>query len=306
MESKRGTKRTRTALFGVEKTETRLRNPAIGVMIPVSYQNPICRSQTENEAEMTKSLIAILFLVLCPVLIAQRAMNNDAIIKLVKAGLSDDLIISTINSSPGTYDTSADGLIALKKAGASDKLVQAILSKGPGTAQSSPNPSSVPENPPIQPGANQPVQPGVTAAVPVPPDFHSTDGKLRIFVTDKPISEYTSISRGWNSSSHSATGDDPRTVEIQADIVKFCPSFVIASNNPNRADYVLVFRRRGGQRSSMYALGGLSGLALSAAQKVNGASLFQTDGDMVFASKENTVEKSIKDICDHIPAPVQN
>jgi hypothetical protein len=63
-------------------------------------------------------------------LTAQQAMNNDAVIKLVKAGLSEDLIISTINSQPGTYDTSTDGLIALKKAGVSDKVVGAIVTKG--------------------------------------------------------------------------------------------------------------------------------------------------------------------------------
>jgi hypothetical protein len=60
---------------------------------------------------------------------AQQTMNNDAVIKLVKAGLSDDLIVSTINSQPGTYNTSTDGLIALKKAGVSDKVVGAIVTK---------------------------------------------------------------------------------------------------------------------------------------------------------------------------------
>jgi len=60
---------------------------------------------------------------------AQQTMNNDAVIKLVKAGLSEDLIISTINSQPGAYDTTTDGLIALKKAGVSDKVVGAIVTK---------------------------------------------------------------------------------------------------------------------------------------------------------------------------------
>jgi S1-C subfamily serine protease len=56
-------------------------------------------------------------------------MNNDAVIKLVKAGLSDDLIISTINASAGNYDMSADGLIALKNAGANEKVITAIVGK---------------------------------------------------------------------------------------------------------------------------------------------------------------------------------
>jgi hypothetical protein len=67
-------------------------------------------------------------------LAAQQALNNDAVIKLAKAGLSEDLIVSTINTQPGTYDTSADGLIALKGAGVSDKVVAAIVAKAAGGA----------------------------------------------------------------------------------------------------------------------------------------------------------------------------
>src|ERR1035438_10440991 len=71
---------------------------------------------------MRKSFLAVLLLAFCPPLVAQQALNNDAIIKLVKAGLSDDLIVTTINASPGSYDASANGLIALKKANVSDKV----------------------------------------------------------------------------------------------------------------------------------------------------------------------------------------
>src|SRR5208283_369204 len=71
---------------------------------------------------MRKCLFAAFFLLFCSLLIAQQAMNNDAVVKLIKAGLSDDLIVTTINSSPGDYDTSANGLIALKAAGASDRV----------------------------------------------------------------------------------------------------------------------------------------------------------------------------------------
>jgi len=81
---------------------------------------------------MRRSFLAVFLLVFCSLLAAQQAMSNDAIIKLVKAGLSDDLIVSTINASAGTYDTSANGLIALKTAGASDKVVSAIVVKASG------------------------------------------------------------------------------------------------------------------------------------------------------------------------------
>jgi hypothetical protein len=244
-------------------------------------------------------LFALVFLVFCPLLVAQQALNNDSVIKLVKAGLSDDLVVSTINASPGAYDTSADGLIALKTAGVSDRVVATIVVK-----------ASAPPLAPTQiapPSASAPP----AAPQPPPPPFHSTDGKIRIYVTDHPIFESNGMAMASGNrhgasasgSSHTQAGDDPRTVEIQADILKMCPAFIMASNNPDRADYVLVFRRRGGERSSMFAFGGLYGLAFSAAMKVDGGSLFENNGDMVYATKQNTVEKAIKDICDHIPAP---
>lgn len=79
---------------------------------------------------MRKSLVAALLFTASTLLVAQQALNNDAVIKLVKAGLSEELVVTTINSSPGAYDTSADGLIALKTAGVSDKEVAAIVAKG--------------------------------------------------------------------------------------------------------------------------------------------------------------------------------
>lgn len=72
---------------------------------------------------------------------APQGLNNEAIIKLVKAGLSDDLIVSTIGNSAGTYNVSADGMIALKGAGVSDRVVSAIVAKSAAAAQ--PVPSAV-------------------------------------------------------------------------------------------------------------------------------------------------------------------
>ncbi|MGA2206945.1 MAG: hypothetical protein ABSG10_09470 [Terracidiphilus sp.] len=91
---------------------------------------------------MRKSVLAVLFLSACSFLAAQQAMNNDAVIKLVKAGLSDDLIVSTINASPAAYDTSADGIIALKTAGASDKVIAAIVLKASAPAAAPPPPAA--------------------------------------------------------------------------------------------------------------------------------------------------------------------
>jgi hypothetical protein len=270
---------------------------------------------------MRRTFIAFVLAVACPFLTAQQSLNNDAVIKLVKAGLSDDLIVSTINSEPGSYDTSVDGIIALKAAGLSDKVVASIVAKAATsatavlvptavpaspsasapTAQATPFPTNVP-TPAVQP----PSQPAPSA-----PLFHSTDGKVRVYITDHPMFEANGMVRASGDRngasaagvSHTQAGDDPRTVEVEADIMKVCPSYIVASNNPDRSDLVLVFRRRGGARSSMFAFGGLTGLALAGSMKVDGASLFQADGDMLYATKQNTVEKSIRDICSHIPVP---
>ena len=106
---------------------------------------------------MRKILLSFVFLGFCALLGAQQPLSNDAVIKLSKAGLSDDLIVSTINAKTGTYDTSTDGLIALKAAGVSDKVVAAIVAKdssakppSPGDSKPVPDASQVTQAPPAQ------------------------------------------------------------------------------------------------------------------------------------------------------------
>ncbi len=85
-----------------------------------------------------------------PELYSQQPLDNAAVIKMVKAGLPEDLIVSAINSQPGTYNIGADGLIALKKAGASDKVLGAIVLKTSG-ASAAPVPGSQTANGPAAP-----------------------------------------------------------------------------------------------------------------------------------------------------------
>jgi hypothetical protein len=96
---------------------------------------------------MRKTILAAVFLAFSYVLAAQQSLNNDEVIKLVKAGMSEDLIVSSINAAPGNYNTSADGLIALKSAGASDKVVSAIIQRAAAAASSALSPAgqSTPE-----------------------------------------------------------------------------------------------------------------------------------------------------------------
>ena len=61
-------------------------------------------------------------------------IDNDAVIKMSKAGLDDKVIIQTIQTQPGHYDTSPDNLIALKNAGVSQEVIAAMQARGAGLA----------------------------------------------------------------------------------------------------------------------------------------------------------------------------
>ena len=93
---------------------------------------------------MRKYILAIVYLAISPMLFAQLSLNNEAVIKMVKAGLSDDLIITTISLMPGSYDATPEGLIALKSAGASDKVVGAIVAKAAALLLHRPRPHPCP------------------------------------------------------------------------------------------------------------------------------------------------------------------
>ena len=53
-------------------------------------------------------------------------LTNADVLKMVKAKLGDDLIISKIKSSGCNFDISVDGMVGLKTEGASDAVIQAM------------------------------------------------------------------------------------------------------------------------------------------------------------------------------------
>jgi hypothetical protein len=157
---------------------------------------------------MLKSFIALVFLAFCPLLVAQQALNNDSVIKLVKAGLSDDLIVTIINDVPGTYDISTDGLIALKTAGVSDKVVAAVAAKTSVVAQSIAAPV---------PTGQEPAQQSTVAS--------PSTKRPRVFLT--------SSSKGSNQN---AARD--QSMEMSKDFERDCPTVKI-SINQQVADYTV-------------------------------------------------------------------
>lgn len=60
---------------------------------------------------------------------AQEALTNESIIKLVQAGLGEELIVGMVNGQPGRYRIDADSVIALKSAKVGDKIIAAMVAK---------------------------------------------------------------------------------------------------------------------------------------------------------------------------------
>jgi hypothetical protein len=65
------------------------------------------------------------FLFAGPLFVA--AMDNKDVIKMHKAGLSDDTILAAMQKEKADYKTDTDALIELKGAGVSEKLIQTML-----------------------------------------------------------------------------------------------------------------------------------------------------------------------------------
>lgn len=164
---------------------------------------------------MRKFLALLAVLALCPVLFAQQSLNNDGVIKLIKAGLSDDLIITTIKASPGTYDISANGIIGLKNGGASEKVIAAVLTK-----------SKEPQTP--------------TTQVPPPPSTEAPAGPptgapaMLGAAKPEPRAFLQSESKGGNQNSLR-----DQSMEMSKDFEKDCPDVKITIN-PQAADYTVL------------------------------------------------------------------
>lgn len=74
--------------------------------------------------------------------LAGLAMNNKDVIKMLKAGLSEDTVLAAMQKETPEYDTSTDGLIELKTAGVSEKIIQKMITIKAGGAASAGAPQS--------------------------------------------------------------------------------------------------------------------------------------------------------------------
>jgi hypothetical protein len=163
------------------------------------------------------SFVAVLLFATSILTAQQATLNNDSIVKLAKAGLSDDVIIATVNASAGSYNTSPDSLIAFKKAGVSDKVIAAIVQKSLPTQ--SPMPSAQTMPPPVPAPTSQIAQAPASAPPAMAP-------KPRVFLTAQ------NSANSWGAILHN------QAAEMTKDFGESCSTVIVTVNQQN-ADYTV-------------------------------------------------------------------
>jgi hypothetical protein len=188
-----------------------------------------------GEPFVRKVLVAIVFFVAFPLLLAQQTLNNDSVVKMVKMGFPDDMIVNAINRSPGIYDTSPAGLAAVKNAGVGDKAVAAMVFKE--TATAPPTPTAPAQAAPSQdvppPAASTPLAPAPTSPPTAPPAAQQPPRAAYAPSANRPRVFLQAQSHGslWN-----ATRD--QSMEMSKDFERNCPGVRI-SINQQMADYTV-------------------------------------------------------------------
>jgi hypothetical protein len=82
-----------------------------------------------------RSRLAIVALVCAAALFAQQALDDEAVLKLVKAGVSESIVLAMVKNQPGRYSLAADDVIRLKNAGVPDAILAAMIDKQSGNPE---------------------------------------------------------------------------------------------------------------------------------------------------------------------------
>jgi hypothetical protein len=210
---------------------------------PAKHLLALFRQQAQNDSRRRCPLhlfsLLLTFLVVAFIAVfpaqAQQGLTNTDIIKMQSAGLSESIILSSVNTQPAAYDTSTDGLLALKKAGVSDAVLAAMISRnalmksGVGNASGTNLPSAAPAGPP--PGVDEVgvyYQDKNKAWHPIPSEIVNTKsgGLLKSIATD-------GIVKG-DTNGHIKGAESPTKLTTGLNILIFMPETYSAT------DYILV------------------------------------------------------------------
>lgn len=130
----------------------------------------------------------LLLLVAGVLAFSQAPLDNATILKLVKAGIGEDVIIGMVNQQQGRYSLTADDVIALKTGAVSDKVLSAMILRN-GTASSMPAAAVATGNAPTT----------LPSPVTTPQTPHPTDGITRVYIGD---SQSWEMRGGWAAGGH--------------------------------------------------------------------------------------------------------
>lgn len=96
-------------------------------------------------------LTTVLFGVLAFGLLGQEVVSNSSVIKMVKAGLSEDLILNVIKQQSSSFVIGSNELVELKMSGVSERIITAMFTKTYGAAPPAPaKPEAAKPKPPPQ------------------------------------------------------------------------------------------------------------------------------------------------------------
>jgi len=145
---------------------------------------------------------------------ADEVLTNDTLIKLVKAGIRDDVIVGMINIRPGQYSVGPSAVIAMKEAGVSDDVIAAMVNRTKGSTAQIPQGSQ----------ASKPTLPSPVPDVP-------TAGKARKLTV-------TALSHSTSERAYTVT--TPQTTNTNCDLYPNsvnCRSTSYGGGSQNRAIY---------------------------------------------------------------------
>jgi hypothetical protein len=62
----------------------------------------------------------------------QEPLNSESVMRLARAGFSDDFLAFLLQQQPGRFDTDANNVVALKRAGVSERILSLMMPQGGG------------------------------------------------------------------------------------------------------------------------------------------------------------------------------
>jgi len=87
------------------------------------------------------SILSLLALLVAATALNGAPMTNADVIKMVKAGIDESVIITSVQNAESGFDTSADGLIALSGAQVPKPVIGAIIARASAPTRATPAPA---------------------------------------------------------------------------------------------------------------------------------------------------------------------